>query len=299
MVDEDLPQVDTFVGERPGPTLALLGGIHGDELEGPLAIRRLIDGLSGQEFCGEIRWAAPAHPPAWRVQSRESPIDGQNLARVFPGAKDGTTTERIAALLTRDLIGGADLLIDLHSAGENFDMPLLAGYVADDSNLAVQAGAAAHSFNAPITWKHPYSGEGRSLSAATMLGVPSLYVEGRGGGQIRKSDLDRYVSGLYAVLEHLEMIPHRDRTPEPTRVVHGDGNTDGGITCVHSGYSVTAVEVGDSVREGELLAEIWSESGKLLSEVRAPRDGVVMLLRRRSRVTAGEGVAIVASEVAS
>lgn len=297
MIDGDLPEVNTRVGEKPGPILALLGGIHGDELEGPLAIRRLMEWCAERRFSGEIRWAAPAHPSAWQAQTRESPVDGQNLARVFPGSADGTATERVAHRLTNELIAGADLLIDLHSAGENFDMPLMAGYVADGSETADRANRAARAFNAPITWEHPFSGGGRSITTAADLEVPAIYVEGRGGGQVRKTDLDRYVEGLISVMEHLQMIPNEGRATHPSRVVHGDGNTDGGILCSDAGFSVTAAEVGDTVREGDLLAEIWSETGVLLSEVHAPHDGVVMLLRRRSRVEAGDGVAIVAREV--
>ena len=51
---------------------------------------------------------------------------------MFPGAPDGSPTEQIAHLLTQRLIDGVDLLIDLHSAGANFDMPLLCGYNEGD-----------------------------------------------------------------------------------------------------------------------------------------------------------------------
>src|SRR5699024_1395238 len=109
--------------------------------------------------------------------------------RVFPGDPDGSPTERLAAQLTEELIRGSDLLIDLHSAGRGFDMPLLAGYHSAGP-LAQRAGAAARAFAAPLLWQHPSSSSGRSLSAAQALGIPSLYVEGRGGGRLRQRDLD-------------------------------------------------------------------------------------------------------------
>src|SRR5699024_8030968 len=147
-----------------------------------------------------------AHPAAWAADSRESPSDGLNLARVFPGDPDGRPTERVAAVLTERLITGSDLVIDLHSAGKGFDMPLLAGYHAGAGPVCERSGAAARVFGAPFLWQHPERSRGRSLSVASDLGIPSFYVEGRGGGQVRRADLTCYVEGVLRVMQHLGMI---------------------------------------------------------------------------------------------
>lgn len=293
---DDLPQIVEIVGARPGPVLSLLGGVHGDELEGVLAARRVAGLLDRAALRGTVRIAAPAHPAAWAADSRESPRDGLNLARVFPGDPDGRPTERVAAVLTERLIAGSDLLIDLHSAGKGFDMPLLAGYHAGPGPVCDRSAAAARAFGAPFLWQHPERSSGRSLSAASDLGIPSLYVEGRGGGQVRHEDLTTYVGGVLRVLQHLGMV---DQAPPagPSVVVRGDGNTDGGLEADAAGYAVTATEVGREVAAGDVLAEIVDEHGATVSALRSPQDGVVMLLRRRSRVAVGDTVAIVAEQV--
>jgi len=288
-----LPELVEVVGRSAGPTVAILGGVHGDELEGVLAARRIARLLDPATLAGTVRLAAPAHPAAWQAVSRVSPVDGQNLARVFPGADDGTPTERVAAFLTARLIAGADLLIDLHSAGEGFDMPLLVGYHAGSGPVCDRAAAAAAAFGAPFLWQHPEESSGRSLSAAAAHGVPSLYVEGRGGGQVRRRDLDCYVDGVLRVLHHLGMTAAAPPASASV-VVRGDGDTDGGIVAGAAGYLVTAAEVGDRVVADTVLAEVVDDHGTPLAAVRSPRDGVVMLLRRRSRVAAGDTVAIVA-----
>ena len=47
--------------------------------------------------------------PAYESVLRSSPIDGLNLARVFPGDSNGTITQRIAYWITHKLIKPADL----------------------------------------------------------------------------------------------------------------------------------------------------------------------------------------------
>src|SRR6476469_4095926 len=101
-----LPEVVEVFGDRPGPTVALLGGVHGDELEGVLAARRVARRLDPGTLRGCVRIAAPAHPSAWAAVSRTSPVDGLNLARVFPGDPGGGPTEQVAAFLTARVIDG-------------------------------------------------------------------------------------------------------------------------------------------------------------------------------------------------
>ncbi len=287
---DHLPQSPRVVGTA-GPTVSLLGGVHGDELEGVLAVRAVAFELSRIPLRGTVRWAAPAHPAAWDANSRLSPDDGLNLARVFPGAAHGSPTERVAAHLTNTLIEGSNLLIDLHSAGRSFDMPLLCGFHSE-GRLAGQAAAAAAAFAAPLTWRHPESGSGRSLSAAEDLGIPSIYVEGRGGGQIRLDDLHAYRDGMLRVLAHLGMIDHAPPAG-PTLVVTGDGNTDEGMTAPCPGYFVMACDVGDRLSSGQLIGSILDDNAQTLVDIVADQGGVVMLLRRGARVAAGDTLAIV------
>ena len=64
------------------------------------------------------------------VPHRESPSDGKNLARVFPGRPDGTLTERVAHCIFEDFIKrDVTLYCDLHTAGQDMRMIPTIGYV--------------------------------------------------------------------------------------------------------------------------------------------------------------------------
>jgi len=291
-----LPVIEYVNGKVDGPTVAILGGVHGDEFEGVLACRQVRNILQRTLIRGTVKFAAPAHPIAWNASTRLSPTDGLNLARVFPGNTSGNPTEQVAAFLTQNLIKGADLLIDLHSAGKNLDMAVLCGYLDSDPVLSIESAAYAKIFDAPYTWKHsgPPS-PGRSISTAEDFGIPSIYVEGRGGGQVRSADLETYVSGVLRILHSMAMLNQSPTASNATVTVTGDGNTDAGIVSTTSGYFCTAAEVGSYVAQGELLGEVIDDEANTCEKILSPSSGIVMLMRRKTRVSPGDTLSIVAS----
>ena len=64
-------------------------------------------------------------------------------------------TERIAHVLSEDVIKPADFLVDLHGAGQHYAMPLLAGAYAADNNLGRRCEAVALAFGATVYWAAP------------------------------------------------------------------------------------------------------------------------------------------------
>ena len=291
-----LPTIECIKGKDDGPTIAILGGVHGDEFEGVLACRQIRNILQQTLIRGTVKFAAPAHPVAWNASTRNSPTDGLNLARVFPGNTSGNPTEQVAAFLTENLIKGADLVIDLHSAGKNFDMALLCGYLDSDPVLSIRSAAYAKIFDAPFTWKHsgPPS-PGRSISTAEALGIPSVYVEGRGGGQVRTADLETYVSGVLRILHSMAMLSQSPKASNKSVSVSGDGNTDEGIISTSTGYFCTTAEVGLYVLQGDLLGEVIDDEANNCEKILSPSSGIVMLLRRNTQVSPGDTLSIVAS----
>ena len=278
-----------------GPTLALLGGVHGDEPEGVIAIRRLFHALGETLVAGTVRAVPIANPIAFVHGTRSTPTDGLNLARVFPGDPGGSVTPRLAHIISSRVIAGADLLIDLHSAGTGLDMPLFCGYRTVNDATAATSAEAARAFGCPLVWAHDVSSPGRSLSVADDLNIPSLYVESRGGGQVRHNELEAYVTGIRRVMSWLGMIDGDKATPVVQDLIcGGDGNVDGGLTAPIDGLLVTLVSAGDRVSVGAPLLHIYGHDGSLQCVLVAPHDGMVMLVRRAVNVKAGETICLVA-----
>lgn len=276
----------------PGPALVVFGGVHGDEPEGVFAATA----IARRDYalaCGSLTIVPIAHPAAFAADLREAP-EGGNLARVFPGNAHGTAVERTAATLT-DILDTADLLIDLHTAGRHYDMPLLAGYVDIGGEAGTLSRQMAEWFAGDFLWRHPPGGKGRSLSVMATAGKPAIYTEAPGGGTLDAQTYTRFVDGVERVMAGLGLI---DDAPAPTvapRPVAGSGNMDTAVIVAPTdGFFVRQVEAGDHVEAGQTIGEVRTLGGDD-RPVTAPQAGHVMYLRRTARVAAGTPLAAFAA----
>jgi predicted deacylase len=73
-----------------GPTVLVSAGVHGDEYEGPAAAATVAQELRGKTLQGRVLLAPVMNPMARLSGTRITQEDGKNLARCFPGRRDGT-----------------------------------------------------------------------------------------------------------------------------------------------------------------------------------------------------------------
>jgi len=183
-------------GLKPGKTLVVMAGVHGDEYEGVRAIQDVFRQLDPQIMSGRLVAVPVANLSAYLVGNRISPADHLNLARIFPGNPNGSTTERLAYHLGKSIIAHGDFFVDLHSAGIKYQFPALVGYDASDTVPGKISKEAALVFGAPVTWGHPKISPGRSISEAASRRIPWLYTEASGAGRIAPEDLRHFSTGL-------------------------------------------------------------------------------------------------------
>lgn len=275
-------------GAAPGPTVAVLAGVHGDEYEGMAAVRDVFRSLNPAEMHGTFLGVPLCNPPAFAAVSRVSPIDQGNLARVFPGRVDGTVSERVAHVLTTQVIASADFLVDLHSSGQSIAMPLLVGYDGRDTEASKLSYAAAQRFGVPIIWGHARVSPGRTISEAQRRGISWLYTECPSGGWLHRDIAAVYARGVINVMRYLRVLPGEASAVAIERDLAGDGDVDRSLAAPVSGFLVGAVELLQRVAEGDLLGTIENPYGDVLAEMRAPVDGTVVLCRRNPVVATGD-----------
>ena len=101
-------------GNQPGPTLCLTAAVHGDELNGVEAIRRVMFSLESDKLNGVVIGVPIVNMHGFRRTSRYLP-DRRDLNRYFPGDPKGSSAGRIAHSFFNEVITHCDRLIDIHT----------------------------------------------------------------------------------------------------------------------------------------------------------------------------------------
>jgi predicted deacylase len=200
----------------PGPCVLILGGVHGDEFEGPTATMRLAHSLDPAAVRGRLVLIPAANYPAFAALSRCSPLDGGNLNRAFPGDPNGGPTAMIADWLQTQLIPQCDAVIDLHSGGQaSVFVPCVLPQLGIDARQDRANLALAHAMGLPVIWQLGAQNDNRSVNAAcARVGVPCIAAELGGGGGVDPVATDMAEAGLRRVLRHLGVQASAPPLPE-------------------------------------------------------------------------------------
>jgi predicted deacylase len=265
--------------------LVVSAGVHGDEYEGVRAILETFDTLDPESMSGNLLAVPVVNAPAFWSGTRTSPLDGANLARVFPGDDRGAPSERIAWHFAHTVLARADLYLDLHSGGVKYRMPSMVGYPAADP----RARAAAEVFGADTIWGHPSPVDpGRTVSFAGDHGILWLYTEARGAGRIHPDDLRMMREGIRNLLGHMGIVGEKPRVAPPSLRLFGNGNTDSGLTASRAGFLLKDVEILQPVGTGDRLGRLVNLLGEMLEEYRAASAGVIGMVREFPVVQPGD-----------
>lgn len=109
ILDVKLPMITIGQGKPKG---VIVSGLHGKETTGLLVIQQLLKYLSNLN--GQLIILPVANPFGIINNSRNEPIDGMDLNRIFPGSNTKNFSQRIAGNIF-SIIADADFVIDLHS----------------------------------------------------------------------------------------------------------------------------------------------------------------------------------------
>lgn len=291
---------------NPGKTVLAIGGTHGDEYEGPVGLKNLIQELDPATLvAGRLIVIPVLNVPAFHAAQRGSPLDGGNMNRAFPGDARGTITSRIARFVTDEVLPRADIVIDLHAGGAAAEIiRCMSFHQVDDPARFAEFRETALLFGTP--WVMIYSGEmgtGLLTEEAEAMGKITI---GSELGYGASTDLDgvRWAHhGTLNVLRHYGLFdePVAPLTPpglDRQRVVAAT-EIDRYVTAPCSGISEPLVPIGSYVTKGMPVTRIhdfdrWDEAPV---ELLADQDGYVMYRKFRAATEQGEVVMVIAREI--
>jgi predicted deacylase len=300
--DASIPTI-IINGEKDGPIVNVHAGIHGDEFEGIEATWRLIDRIKPQTLTGTIVATPIVHTAAYRAGTRESPVDGKNLARVFPGDAAGTTTDKIAYTFFNEVVLKCDYVIGLHSGGFKYRFhPLIEYYEGFDAEVGQRARSAAEAFCVgPFDIMQRIGNPPKNItctSEASRHGIPGIEGEMWGEGRCPEESTEQYAEAVMSVFDHLGMLVSKGSGAPPEidkrRIRHVE-STD--VQVDEGGFFLPSVRLEDSVAKDQRIGVTKAESGEVTETVETPVPGFVAAIRTFPMIRAGEWAVRVETEL--
>lgn len=271
--DTDIAIPATLIcGRLPGKTITISAGVHSREYIGIEALIQLAQELTPEAVRGTILLLHCCNYEGFLSRSSDiMPQDGKNLNRSFPGAEDGTPTQKLAAFLDSEIIGHTDYLVDLHSGGFcEALVPHVYYHGAANPSVCAESFRIAELTSA----KYLVRSEAKNgfYSHAGQCGVPAIILERGGCGLLCEEEVQTDLSDVKNILCGLGFLPDMSVKIYP----HTMAQNGRYLNAPVSGCWYPKKCPGDWIRAGELLGEILDIYAQLLHRVFSKTNGVVL-----------------------
>lgn len=273
--------VTVIHGTSKGKVAAFVAGVHGYEYPPILALYRLKRMIEPSTLKGTVILVHIANPPSFRKRTiYYGPEDGKNLNRVFPGDPKGTLSQRIAHVLTREVIGASDVVVDMHCGdGNEALIPYTYWMIGPDRALNETTRGLALAFGIPViiiddTRSQDPSDSRYFGNTAILRGKAAITTEAGALGGTDEASVLRNVGGVLNVLKHLGMVPG---VPEPSPVPVWIDKYEVVMSPL-DGLFFPAVEMGRYVAKGQMVGRVTDDLGTVSAEMAAPFSGIVLYI---------------------
>jgi uncharacterized protein len=274
--------VSTMVakGARPGKRVALVSGVHGDEISPVRTIQTVMDRLNPADMAGAVLAVLDVSRPAMEGMARRWPNQGRgidlvDLNREWPGNENGPTapSRHAGILFNRLLKPNADYAIDFHTSTTGIDMTAL--HIARMDLPEVRAMAELFPID-QIFDNAAYPGI--LANAFIDAGIPAFTPE-IGAARVLDADMiPLFVEGTMNVLKHHGIIAGpMGRTGKDTAIFVG--NSAHPVLATSGGFVEFLVKLNDKVVAGQKIAVQRNAFGEVIAEYSSGVSGEVAAYR--------------------
>lgn len=276
------------------PTVALVAGLHGDEINGVFILSRLADFLNSVEAgkYPELRLVKrvliiPAvNVLGVNLRTRTWPFDKTDINRMFPGSTTSETTQRIAYAVL-EATKRAEYRIDIHTASADFEeIPQVRLYGPSDAEQE-----SAQLFGLPAIMERSLSPVFTTTLMHSWKAWPGQSFVLRVGqaGTVQLDHCQRVFRSLVSFLGRIGVLEGIQIAAEDEDVCRFDKASAFRVFAEKAGTFVSDRHVGRWVGSGQELGYIYdSLSGNVIEKVIAPIAGLLTGIRRHPLLFEGD-----------
>jgi uncharacterized protein len=279
-------------GAKPGKRIALVGGVHGDEISSVHTIHTIMNQLRPAEMSGTVLAVFDVSRPALEGMARRWSNSGRgidliDINREWPGNENGANApSRHAGLLFNRLFRpNSDYALDFHTATTGIDMT--AFHLARMDLPEVRA--MAELFPIDQIFDNPAY---PTLLANAFIdaGIPAFTPEIGAPRMLDHSMIPLFVEGTMNVLKHHGVIAGQmGRTGREAGIFVA--NSAHAVVSTHGGFVELLVKLKDKVEVGQKVAVQRNTFGEIIAEYTSGVVGEVAA--RRTDATSEPGTPLV------
>lgn len=294
-VQETRLPVTVIKGRDRGPVFSIVAGVHGYEYPPIMALQELLKEIKPEYIRGTLIIVPIANIEAFQKRTPfVSPLDQKNLNTAFPGSPNGSSTDKIADLITREIISTSEIFLDIHGGDANEDLlPFVCYY--DRKNKPIQTGLAREmAIKSQIGYvvSYPYdlypSDPAKyAFKQAAQQGLTALSIEAGKLGTVQRENVEMIKTAVYNMLVETGVyIAKRPAQPVVRPAIHL--NHQDYIRVPQDGIFYSSLKSGDRVKKKQLLGYITDEFGNKKQDIVSDSEGIIMYKVGTPPVNKGE-----------
>jgi predicted deacylase len=280
--------------KSPHPSVALVAGLHGDEINGIFILSRLADFLNGVESrkYPELRLVKrvliiPAvNVLGVNLRTRTWPFDKTDINRMFPGSTTSETTQRVAYAVL-EATKRAEYRIDIHTASTDFEeIPQVRLYGPSDAERE-----SARMFGLQAVMERSLSPVFTTTMMYSWKVWPGQSFVLRVGqaGTVQLDHCQRVFRSMVSFLGRIGVLEGVEIAVEDEDVCCFDKASAFRVFAEKAGTFVSDRQVGRWVGAGQELGYIYdSFGGNVIEKVLSPVAGLLTGIRRHPLLFEGD-----------
>jgi len=237
-------------GSKPGPKLMVTAGIHGGEVTGIHAAKRLMEylRLHEDELQGEVKILPVCNQGGYRRMQRTNPYDDIDMNRIFPGKLGSKPTLTTAAMIYAEA-NWPEYIVDLHCCGLYGSNYTLATWMDSEKDRLL-----ASMLDIPVVIKSGGTAGQLFVESSQKRNIAAVIIELAGGqptGTIDLDAADEAYEALMKLMIQLKMLPGKAPKPNPVFCMPLTN-----LASTEDGLYLPLVEKGTWVSKGTTVATL-------------------------------------------